>query len=399
MADARAGSRSDRADRASATVLGGGYLVVCVALLTVWRDPTWTDVGAGFLLGIAHGIASRFSFESKGGSSVPTAPIFVASLFLVPLPVVPAVVLIGLLLGSVGTEQPGGPLRRVLVPALSGWNAVGPVLVLSLLDEAPAVRWWPWYLLAFASQFVTDALVAFVRVRALGMSWRVLPGPMAWTYAVDAMLAPIGLTAVIACDGSLWAVLLACTPIGVLALLARDRAEHLEQAVAISEAFEAAIETARLDALTGIGNRRAWNEATTRAAVEFAADPLHSTITVVMGDLDRLKHVNDTHGHEAGDDLIRAAAQVFLDAAPPGALVARLGGDEFGMLVVGAGIDSSVLVGAVRERMQCVPPVHGVPVSLSVGAASCPPLADVEAILAAADSLAFADKAARRIGR
>jgi hypothetical protein len=43
--------------------------------------------------------------------------------------------------------------------------------------------------------------------------------------------------------------------------------------------------------------------------------------------------------------------------------------------------------------------VHGVAVSLSVGAASCPPLDDVEAILAAADSLAFADKAARRIGR
>ena len=122
-------------------------------------------------------------------------------------------------------------------------------------------------------QFGTDALVAFVRVRALGMSWRVLPRPMAWTYAVDSMLAPIGLTAVIASDGSLWAVLLASTPIGVLALLARDRAEHLEQAVAISEAFEAAIETARLDALTGIGNRRAWNEATARAAVAVRRRP------------------------------------------------------------------------------------------------------------------------------
>ncbi len=69
------------------------------------------------------------------------------------------------------------------------------------------------------------------------------------------------------------------------------------------------------------------------------------------------------------------------------------------MLVVGAAIDSSILVGAVRERMQRVSPVHGVAVSLSVGAASCPPLADVEAILTAADSLAFADKAARRVGR
>ncbi len=380
-------------------MLGGGYILLCAALIVVWRTPSWTGLVTAVSLGVVHGIASRITFESKGGSSVPTAPIFVAALFLAPLPLVPSVVLVGLLIGSHGTDPGSGAVRRVLVPALSGWNAVGPVLVLSILDEVPSLHWWPWYLLAFVAQFATDALVAFVRVRALGMSWRVLPQPMAWTYAVDAMLAPIGLTAVIACDGSLWAVLLASTPIGVLALLARDRAEHLEQAVAISEAFEVALETARLDALTGIGNRLAWNEATTRAAVEFAADPQFSMVTVVMGDLDQLKQTNDTHGHEAGDELIRAAARVFVDAAPRGALVARLGGDEFGILVVGGEIDPSTLVATVRERMHREVPVHGSPVSLSVGAASCPPLADVDAVLTAADSLAFADKAARRVGR
>jgi diguanylate cyclase (GGDEF)-like protein len=399
VADARSNQSRTRDDRLSAAVLGGGFLMVCASLLATWEHPSWHDAMLTILLGFVHGVASRVTFESSGGSAVPTAPIFAAALFLVPLPLVPVVVLIGLLSSSWGTDAGSGRLRWLLVASLSGWNSIGPVLVLAVLDAEPALSHWPWYVAAMASQFLTDALVASVRVRSLGMSWRVLPRPLVWTYAVDSMLAPVGLTAVIACEGSIWSVLIASTPIGVLALLARDRAEHLEKAVVISEAFDAAITTARLDALTGIGNRRAWNEATARAAVEFAADPMFSKVSVVMGDLDGLKRVNDTFGHEAGDELIRAAARAFAAAAPPGALVARLGGDEFGMLVIGATVQSSELIGAIRREVRVAAPVHGVALSLSLGAASCPPMVDVEAALHAADSLAFADKAARRVSR
>lgn len=399
VADARAHRPTDRSAWYTELGFGAGFLVVALALLLNWRDPTWHEVLAAALLVVAHGVGSRVMFESSGGAAVPTAPIVVAALFLVPLQLVPAIVLAGLVIGSLGRTADRG-IHRLLVPAISGWNSLGPVAVLaSIGTREPGVHHWPWYLAALGAQFVIDTVVAVVRVRSLGMSWRVLPRPMAWTCLVDFTLAPVGLTAVIACEGSLWSVLLASTPIALLALLARDRAEHLEKAVVISEAFEQAIETARLDALTGIGNRRAWNEATARAAVQFAADPVGSPVTVVLGDLDRLKQVNDTHGHDAGDELIRAAARVFAGSAPPGALVARLGGDEFGMLVVGRTVSEADLIASMRERMRSMPPVHGMDVSLSLGAASCPPLPDVEAALAAADSLAFADKAARRAGR
>lgn len=399
MAEARAQDQRSSGAWASELVLGGGYVVLCLVLAITWPDPAWHALVAVALLGAAHGVASRVVFESSGGAAVPTAPIVAAALFLAPLPLVPIVVLFGLTIGSFGSSGERG-VHRLLVPALSGWNSLGPVLVIALSGHRTAdVHHWPWYVAALVTQFAIDALVAVVRVRSLGMSWRVLPRPMAWTYLVDATLAPIGLMAVIACDGSLWSILLASAPIGLLALLARDRAERLEQAVVISRAFEDAIEIARQDALTGIGNRRAWNEATTRAAVQHAADPIGNPVTVVLGDLDRLKAVNDTHGHDAGDELIRAAARIFAEAAPAGALVARLGGDEFGILVQGSPVSEAELVADIRHRMTRTPPVHGVTVSVSVGAASCPPLADVEAALAAADSLAFADKAARRAGR
>lgn len=399
VADARANRGSARAAWWTELGFGAGYLIVCAALLSIWSSPTWHDAGVALLLAVVHGVASRVMFESSGGAAVPTAPIVVAALFLVPLQLVPVIVLVGLLIGAAGTSGETG-VHRLLVPAISGWNAIGLIAVVALSDTStPAIRHWHWYLLALAVQCAIDALVAVVRVRSLGMSWRVLPRPMAWTYLVDLTLAPVGLTAVIACDGSLWSIAFASTPVALLALLARDRAEHLEKAVVISEAFEHAIETARTDALTGIGNRRAWNEATARAAVEFAADPVGCPVTVVLGDLDRLKQVNDAHGHDAGDELIAAAARVFADCAPTGALVARLGGDEFGMLVVGRTVTEASLIASLRERMRSMPPVRGVGVSLSLGAASCPPLPDVEAALAAADSLAFADKAARRAGR
>jgi diguanylate cyclase (GGDEF)-like protein len=226
-----------------------------------------------------------------------------------------------------------------------------------------------------------------------------LPRPMTWSWSVDALLAPIGLTAVLATD-SWWVALgWASTPIALLALLARDHAEHLEKAVVISEAFDAAVSAARRDALTELANRRAWSEATARAAIEFEADPLGKTVAVLMADLDGLKMVNDLLGHDAGDDLICAAADVLRSAAPADALVARLGGDEFGILLVGSSTTAEELVFAVRHASLTHPGLHGCSVSLSVGIASCPPFDAVEDALVAADQRAFVDKAERRAGR
>jgi diguanylate cyclase (GGDEF)-like protein len=407
VADARsaASARAERddiapADRWSAALLGGGYLAICAVGWFIAPQPTAATLLIFLAASGAHALASKVVFESAAGSAVATQPILVAALLLLPVELVPTVVLAGLLLTSRPDERTGNRLHDLLVTSVSGWHCLGPVIVLAVANLPDvALSHWYVYLLALAAQFAFEASVAVARYRALGMPIGELPRPMTWSWSVDALLAPIGLTAVLATD-SWWVALgWASTPIALLALLARDHAEHLEKAVVISEAFDAAVSAARRDALTELANRRAWSEATARAAIEFEADPLGKTVAVLMADLDGLKMVNDLLGHDAGDDLICAAADVLRSAAPADALVARLGGDEFGILLVGSSTTAEELVFAVRHASLTHPGLHGCSVSLSVGIASCPPFDAVEDALVAADQRAFVDKAERRAGR
>ncbi len=382
----------------SAVCLGGGFLAVVVAGLV----RSWPSVPHAIftmaLLACAHSLASRVVFEATGGRAVATEPVLVAALLLLPGGLVPAVVLVGLLCNPRPASQ-RTRAHAVLLTVSSGWHCVGPITVLALAShEAPSLGNWPVYIAALLAQFAFDWFVAAVRCRALGRSWRVLTGPMTYMCGIDVLLAPIGLCFVLATKGSNWAIPLSVIPVGLLALLSRDRAENYEKAVVITEAYDRAVETALTDELTEIGNRRAWNEAIARAAIEFADDPTR-TVGVIMADLDGLKKVNDRFGHEAGDLLIRAAADVFRSTAPDHALVARLGGDEFGLLLVGNDIDIERLVEEIRESAAATRTMFGTTLSMSIGAASCPPFEDVERAAACADERALVDKSTRRIGR
>lgn len=90
---------------------------------------------------------------------------------------------------------------------------------------------------------------------------------------------------------------------------------------------------AETDAMTGLYNKRAWQRfiAEEDARYQRFADP---TVAVML-DLDRLKSVNDTLGHKAGDAYIRAAASALRRAIRSNDVAARLGGDEFGLLLRG----------------------------------------------------------------
>jgi len=99
-------------------------------------------------------------------------------------------------------------------------------------------------------------------------------------------------------------------------------------------AEEKLIRNAMYDELSGLPNRalfrerlqNAWNQCRRRPDVQLA---------VLFLDLDRFKLVNDSAGHDAGDILLRSAAQRLADAVRPGDTVARLGGDEFAILLEG----------------------------------------------------------------
>ena len=82
----------------------------------------------------------------------------------------------------------------------------------------------------------------------------------------------------------------------------------------------------RTDPLTGALNRRALEEA-------FGTLDASTPASLVMLDIDRFKAINDTHGHVAGDTVIREIARLLADRAPSGAHIARIGGEEFVVLL------------------------------------------------------------------
>jgi diguanylate cyclase (GGDEF)-like protein/PAS domain S-box-containing protein len=90
---------------------------------------------------------------------------------------------------------------------------------------------------------------------------------------------------------------------------------------------------ARTDALTGLANRRVFDEMLDRRIEDVRAG--RGAGCCAIFDLDFFKHVNDVHGHDAGDRVLRAFAKIAAAAIRDGDLIARLGGEEFGLILWG----------------------------------------------------------------
>lgn len=150
----------------------------------------------------------------------------------------------------------------------------------------------------------------------------------------------------------------------------------------------------RLDALTGLPNRRAFVE---RSGILLAlARRARRPITVAYLDLDHFKQVNDRRGHQAGDRVLARTAEAVQGACRSTDLLARLGGDEFALLlpdtdVAGAGIVLERVRAAVAATMRA----DGDPCTASIGAAAYvrAPGA-VEEAIAGADAVMYRAKLA-----
>lgn len=104
------------------------------------------------------------------------------------------------------------------------------------------------------------------------------------------------------------------------------------------------------DGMTGLLNRAAWDHLL--AEQERKAELLGEPASVVIVDLNGLKQINDTEGHEAGDRYIRRAADLIRGAARTEDVVARLGGDEFGVLLEGQSAqDPGPLIARLDEAL------------------------------------------------
>jgi diguanylate cyclase (GGDEF)-like protein/PAS domain S-box-containing protein len=155
---------------------------------------------------------------------------------------------------------------------------------------------------------------------------------------------------------------------------------------------------ARFDALTGLANRRYFDErlSATIARCRRQGSPL----AVLYLDIDRFKPINDAHGHEAGDRVLKEFAQRLRSCVREGDLAARIGGDEFALLVEGAEgpADAESIAAKVIAIMAQPVPLSGVDlaVSTSVGIAFSRRSAAADRLLATADTALYAAKAAGR---
>jgi diguanylate cyclase (GGDEF)-like protein len=149
---------------------------------------------------------------------------------------------------------------------------------------------------------------------------------------------------------------------------------------------DAAEADAMRDPLTGLHNRRGWELLIT--AEEQRALRHGHAMAVLSIDLDGLKFVNDSRGHDAGDDYIRRAADAIRAATRPQDIVCRLGGDEFAALLVDF---PHTALGNFLERLEATAKQSGI--SLSTGSAF------VNSQSSIADALKIADEAMYEIKR
>lgn len=100
-----------------------------------------------------------------------------------------------------------------------------------------------------------------------------------------------------------------------------------------AQALEEVTAQARTDALTGVANRLAFNEAVEDAVESFQSEG--RTTTLALLDIDFFKKINDTYGHSVGDQVLTAVGTLLNDKLQGRGVVARYGGEEFGVLFAG----------------------------------------------------------------
>jgi diguanylate cyclase (GGDEF)-like protein len=152
---------------------------------------------------------------------------------------------------------------------------------------------------------------------------------------------------------------------------------------------------ASIDGTTGLSNRRHFMET---AETAFAhAQRLGQPVVALMIDVDNFKHINDLHGHIAGDEVLIDLARACRENVRPEDIVGRYGGDEFVIIVPGiTSVRAIHLADQLTRRVTDFHSSDGKPLAYnsSVGIAQCPPYDDLTALLIHADRAMYAAKQA-----
>ena len=171
-------------------------------------------------------------------------------------------------------------------------------------------------------------------------------------------------------------------------------ASHTALALRNAMLLQSLREAAATDPLTGIANRRAFEEALDREITRTCrtGEPL----TLVMLDLDHFKQVNDVHGHQKGDELLRRVAASLLANCRDMDIAARYGGEEFAVILTDCGAEEAATT-AVRLWAGAADIDGDLALTVSAGYATFPDhVTNREALISAADKALYDAKATGR---
>jgi diguanylate cyclase (GGDEF)-like protein len=261
-----------------------------------------------------------------------------------------------------------GVLAFVLLPFLPGGTNVGNLIAAALLPVSIAwavlPRWerhpaWlqalpcmvPFVMIGLVRGFNESPIAAYSPVVLLPVFWFALYGTrpqlivsvvaVGITYAVPSpALDGGGYPATEAIAAVLWMVIAGIAGVTI--------SELVRQRELLASRLELA---ARTDALTGLPNRRAWDEELEREIVH--AGRTETPLCVALLDLDYFKRYNDLYGHPAGDSHLKEVASLWRTRLRSADLIARYGGEEFTVLLTAT--DAAQAEQVVESLRDCVP--------------------------------------------
>jgi two-component system cell cycle response regulator len=151
---------------------------------------------------------------------------------------------------------------------------------------------------------------------------------------------------------------------------------------------------AATDGLTKIANRRTFEATLEREVARATRSAEH--VSLVMVDIDHFKVLNDTHGHQAGDEVLRNVAAALAIECRDFDTPARYGGEEFAVVLPGCGPDEALgIAERLRKAVSAAPSI--VPITASAGVATFPGHAgDADTLVRAADDALYASKESGR---
>jgi diguanylate cyclase (GGDEF)-like protein len=167
--------------------------------------------------------------------------------------------------------------------------------------------------------------------------------------------------------------------------MARDAAELAQER---ADLMTTLAEVARTDDLTGLPNRRAWDEALERELARAQREQM--PLCIGIADLDQFKVYNDEHGHQAGDRLLKQIAAAWATELRTTDVVARYGGEEFALALAGCDLDDA---GILAERLRAAMPEEQ---TCSVGLVCWDGAEDADRLFGRADKALYAAKESGR---